>query len=78
MAGQDTLITKKKRGPAPTGQGTLIGVRLHPPDLAVLDSWISQQAEPRPSRPEALRTLMRAAFGVDNSNVGSMNENNGT
>jgi hypothetical protein len=45
---------KKKRGPAPTGKGTLVGVRLQPPELALLDDWIAKQEIP-PSRPEAIR-----------------------
>ncbi len=55
---QETAITKKRRGPAPTGKGTLVGVRLQPPDLEALDKWIAGQPEPRPSRPQAVRRLM--------------------
>ena len=55
---QETVITKKRRGPAPTGKGTLVGVRLQPPDLEALDTWIAGQPEPRPSRPQAVRRLM--------------------
>jgi hypothetical protein len=44
----------KKRGPPATGKGTLIGVRLQPPELALLDDWIAEQEIP-PSRPEAIR-----------------------
>ena len=51
MAKQETVLTKKRRGPAPTGKGTLIGVRLQPLDLAALDAWRRQQ-EDLPSRPE--------------------------
>jgi hypothetical protein len=50
----------KKRGPPATGKGTLIGVRLQPPELAELDAWIAVQDDPKPTRPEALR---RKAFG---------------
>lgn len=58
MASQDTVITKKRKGPAPTGKGTLIGVRLQPDQLAALDAWIDAQPEPKPSRPEAVRRLL--------------------
>jgi hypothetical protein len=48
----------KKRGPPATGKGTLIGVRLQPPELALLDEWAAAQ-EDKPSRPEAMRRLMQ-------------------
>ncbi|KRQ03494.1 hypothetical protein [Bradyrhizobium manausense] len=52
---------RKKRGPAPTGKGTQIQVRLQPDDLTAVDDWIVKQ-ETAPSRPEAIRTLMRQAL----------------
>jgi hypothetical protein len=55
---QETVITKKRRGPAPTGKGTLVGVRLQPDDLAALDDWIDGKPDPKPSRPEAIRTIL--------------------
>lgn len=62
MAKQTVLTKKGKRGPAATGKGTLVGVRLQPPDLAALDAWIAAQPEPSPSRPEAVRQLVN--FGI--------------
>lgn len=62
MANQETLITKKRRGPAPTGQGVLLGVRLHADLLKPLDRWIADQPEPKPSRPEAIRSFLRAGL----------------
>ena len=53
---------KKKRGPAPTGQGWLLGVRIHPPLLKALDTWISAQPIPM-SRPEAVRKILAAVVG---------------
>jgi hypothetical protein len=53
-----TVISKKKRGPAPTGKGEPIVVRMQPPSLAVLDAWIGKQKPPYPSRPEAIRCLV--------------------
>ena len=51
----------RKRGPAPTGKGTPIQVRLQPTQLTMLDGWIA--AQPRPmSRPEAIRELMVAGM----------------
>jgi hypothetical protein len=55
---------KKKRGPAPTEVGTLIGVRLRGAALASVDAWISKQPRPRPSRPEAIRRLLGEALGA--------------
>lgn len=63
MSGQETLITKKRRGPKPTGVGKLVGVRLQPATLQALDEWINARAEPRPSRPEAIRALVESALG---------------
>lgn len=52
------VITQKRRGPAPTGKGVLLGVRLQPDALARLDNWVIRQDEPLPSRPEAIRRLV--------------------
>lgn len=54
---RQTVITQKKRGPAPTGKGTLIGVRMQPDDLSAIDKWISEQ-DAAPTRPEAIRRLV--------------------
>lgn len=56
MAVQETVITRK-RGPKPTGKGTLVGVRLQPDQILALDKWIGNQEEDV-SRPEAVRRLM--------------------
>jgi hypothetical protein len=64
MSDQETVITKK-RGPKPTGKGTLIGVRLLPDVLQPLDKWISERPDPKPSRPEAIRRLVKKALGID-------------
>ncbi|MFT3811059.1 MAG: hypothetical protein QM698_14180 [Micropepsaceae bacterium] len=61
MAKQETLITKKRRGPAPTGVGQLIGVRMSPEALADLDAWIAKQKQPL-SRPQAIRLLVTHAL----------------
>jgi hypothetical protein len=54
---RQTVITKKKRGPAATGIGTLVGVRLQPDDLAAVDAWRDEQDD-APTRPEAIRRLV--------------------
>ena len=61
MAAQDTLIARKRKGPAPTGKGTPVLVRLQPNQLATLDHWIARQESP-PSRPEAIRQLIAGAL----------------
>lgn len=54
--------TKRRGRPVTTGKGQLVGVRLLPPALAALDTWIARQPEPKPSRPEAVRRLLAAAL----------------
>ncbi|HEX3114332.1 MAG TPA: hypothetical protein VHQ48_02560 [Bradyrhizobium sp.] len=53
----------KRRGPLPTGKGTLIGVRLQPGDLSALDRWIQQQGEHQ-TRPEAIRKLVNTGLEI--------------
>jgi hypothetical protein len=55
---RQSVVPKKKRGPAPTGKGTQIQVRLHEPELSALDKWRSDQ-EVEPTRPEAIRYALR-------------------
>jgi metal-responsive CopG/Arc/MetJ family transcriptional regulator len=55
---RQSVLSQKKRGPPATGKGTLIGVRLQPPDLSALDEWVAAQKD-KPSRPEAIRRLVR-------------------
>jgi len=61
---RQTVLTqkRKKRGPPPTGKGTLIGVRLQPDLLAALDNWASAQKDGL-GRPEAIRRLLEVALG---------------
>ena len=51
------MISKKRKGPVPTGKGTPILVRLQPDQLAALDAWIGEQPE-NPTRPEAVRRIL--------------------
>lgn len=61
MSNAETVSTRKRRGPKPTGKGTMVGVRLQPDQLAALDAWIAQQ--PRPlTRPQAIRLMVQAAL----------------
>jgi hypothetical protein len=54
-------VIKKLRGRPATGQGTLIGVRLQPSQLAILDRWIAKQ-DARMTRPKAIRALVAAGL----------------
>jgi hypothetical protein len=60
---RQTVITQKRRGPAPTGKGTLIGVRLQPFHLNALDAWIAKQ-QPPPTRPEAIRGMIETVLHI--------------
>ena len=66
---KQTVITKKRRGPPPTGKGTLIGVRLQPSQLAALDGWIGQQSAPM-TRPEAIRAMMETILHILSKDTG--------
>jgi Arc/MetJ-type ribon-helix-helix transcriptional regulator len=56
------VIPRKKTGPAATGKGEPVVVRMHTPQLKALDAWIAQQEPPFPSRPEAVRRLVKLAL----------------
>ena len=57
MASQ-SLISKKKRGPAPTGQGTPVLVRMQPLLLTALASWAAEKGNAGLSRPETVRRAL--------------------
>lgn len=46
------------RGPLPTGIGTPVVARLQPDLLSPLDAWIDT-LDPKPSRPEAVRMILK-------------------
>jgi len=54
----------KPRGRRPVQSGQLVGARLQPEQIALLDAWREQQPD-RPSRPEAMRRLMMKGLGRD-------------
>jgi hypothetical protein len=56
-----TVKSQKRRGPAPTGKGMPVLVRLQPPALVKLDRWIKEQND-KQSRPEAIRRLVEQAL----------------
>ena len=52
------MVPQKKRGPAPTGKGLQLQVRVHDPLLSALDAFATDQGDPPPSRPEAVRRAL--------------------
>ncbi len=48
---------KSSRG-RPRIDATPVNVRLPPEQLAPLDAWISDQPDPKPTRPEAVRHVL--------------------
>ena len=55
---------KRGRGRPETGIGPNIGLRLYPDLDAELERWIAAQPEPKPSKPEAIRQLLRQALNI--------------
>jgi hypothetical protein len=66
---KQTVQPKKRRGPAPTGKGLPVQVRLQPSQLAALDAWISKQSAPL-TRPEAIRAMMETILHILSKNRG--------
>ena len=58
---RQSVISRKKRGPLPTGKGVPILVRIQPPLLSTLDVWIAKQ-DISFTRPEAIRRLIELAL----------------
>ena len=50
--------TVKNKGGRPRVDATPITVRVPPSQLDNLDSWIADQPDPKPSRPEAIREAL--------------------
>jgi len=59
----DNVKKARRRGPLPTGKGTLVGVRLQPGDLKALDLWIRQNGKHR-TRPEAIRHFVSTGLAI--------------
>ncbi len=63
------VIPKNKRDHAATGKTPLVALRIPAPLSAQLDHWIGRQAEPRPSRSEAIRRLLAEALAKPNGTI---------
>jgi hypothetical protein len=63
MARRSVTVRKKKREAPPSGEGTVIGLRLEPGALARVDRWAASQKD-HPSRPEAVRRLVELGLGI--------------
>ena len=61
MPKQETLISKKRRGPVPKEPTIPLLVRCSPALVDKLDRWIGKQAD-EPTRPEAIRRLLERAL----------------
>lgn len=57
MAKSIISVSKKRKPGRPKVGSTLVGVRLPPAELGVIDEWRRQQ-DNRPGRPEAIRRLV--------------------
>jgi hypothetical protein len=60
---RQSVISRKKRGPPPTGKGAPILVRVQPALLSKLDEWISN-SDSSLTRPEAIRRLIEIALAA--------------
>ena len=59
---KQSVLAKKRRGPAPTGKGVQVVVRWQPEPLDALDQWIARQQD-KPTRAEAIRRLVDLGLG---------------
>jgi hypothetical protein len=59
-------MLKRRRGRPATGRGRQTGLRISDDLDAALDSWIEKQDNPKPSKPEAIRRLLRKGLNDDN------------
>ncbi|HEY0027233.1 MAG TPA: hypothetical protein VGC35_05135 [Allosphingosinicella sp.] len=55
---------KNKGGRPRTGIGPHIGLRLYPDIEEALEAWIARQPDPKPSKPEAIRRILRTELRV--------------
>jgi len=58
------VLPQKPRGRPAIGKGIMTNIRWRPADLAMLDAWIADQPEPRPTRPQAIRRIVLGVIGL--------------
>ncbi len=67
---QSIVGTNKKRGRGrPFANTTSLNVRVPPNLLSALDSWITDQPDPKPTRPEAVRRLLSQKLNVPDEDI---------
>lgn len=57
------VVSAKKKTGRPHVDSQAVNVRLVRETLVALDTWIANQSNPKPSRPEAIRRLLDKALG---------------
>ena len=57
------MISNKRKGPAPTGQGVQVMLRVQPQLLVALDEWIAKQSGVRPTRQQVIRHFLEKGIG---------------
>lgn len=60
-----TVQPQKKRGPAPTGKGTPVQVRIQPDTLAKIDAWASRHGTTRPKAILGMIEALEKLGGLD-------------
>ena len=57
--------SRRPAGRPPIGEGHKLGLRIRPDLDEAIDRWIAAQEDPKPSKPEAIRRLLRRALALD-------------
>ena len=65
MSRQEKVLEKKRKGRPAIGKGVQLNAMIRPEQAEALDAWIAAQPDPKPSRPEAIRQLIK--LGIDAS-----------
>ena len=58
MGCQEKILEKKKLGRPAIGKGVQLNAMVRPELVVALDAYIAAQPDPKPSRPEAIRTAL--------------------
>src|SRR5690349_12489928 len=71
-----SVVSKKKRGPPPTGKGIQVGERWHPSELAAIDAWIASSRDKTLTRAHAIRRLVALGLRVKTGGPGKSEDTN--